>query len=739
MIESIKLSNIATYKASQHLNGLSQFNFIFGGNGSGKTTITKVIADENAFPTCSIRWKDNTPLRALVYNEDFIANHFHQSAEIKGIFTLGSENLSIEEQIRGNKTKLEKFQEKILKAENNKSAKQSELSSLEEEFKNFCWSIYSKHKDSPIVSVFEGLRSKKELFKNEVLQQSENNTDTSESLELAILEEKARVIFGKDLAFVGLMSTIDSEITDIVKHESNSILKKCILGKNNIDIAKIIQQLGNSDWVKAGRGFYEKIDQKICPFCQQETQKHFTQNLSDYFDETYQLEMQEVDNLISDYERATTKLQQKLNIIPTSPTEFLDISILEDKKRLLDSRLSINSQKLSLKKKEPSQSVALDSVSIVLSEIKNLIDSANEQIEKHNALIRNRVEEKNILKSQVWKYLVGIELKDRLTRYNKDKDSLLKAIKGLGKNIDNWRNEKSNIDSEIARLQEQITSIQPTMVGMNNILASFGFQGFSFVQADGEIAAYKLVRSDGTDAKRTLSEGEKSFITFLYFYHLIKGSNAETGAAENRVVVFDDPVSSLDSDILFIVSSLIKGIFNEVRNQTGYIKQVFIFTHNIYFHNEVTFNAKRAPNSILKEETFWIVRKLDLVTKLEKQTSNPIKNSYNLLWSEIRNKTYSNLNIQNILRRILEYYFKLLGELDFTQFCELFDGREKIICNTLTSQFHEGSQPAYDDAYVSSQYNSTPDTYLHVFKAIFEKSGHIKHYEMMMRTSNQEA
>ena len=29
--------------------------------------------------------------------------------------------------------------------------------------------------------------------------------------------------------------------------------------------------------------------------------------------------------------------------------------------------------------------------------------------------------------------------------------------------------------------------------------------------------------------------------------------------------MFDDPVSSLDSDILFIVGSLIKGLFNEVK------------------------------------------------------------------------------------------------------------------------------------------------------------------------------
>ncbi|MFH0083694.1 AAA family ATPase, partial [Pseudomonas aeruginosa] len=72
----------------------------------------------------------------------------------------------------------------------------------------------------------------------------------------------------------------------------------------------------------------------------------------------------------------------------------------------------------------------------------------------------------------------------------------------------------------------------------------------------------------GMDAKETLSEGERTFVTFLYFYHLLKGSDSESGVTTDRIVVFDDPVSSLDSDILFIVSSLIKALFDEVRQGT---------------------------------------------------------------------------------------------------------------------------------------------------------------------------
>lgn len=67
MIESIQIKGVATYgNISEYLNGLSKFNFLYGSNG--KTTITRVIADEGKFPTCSVTWKGGTKLQAMVYN-----------------------------------------------------------------------------------------------------------------------------------------------------------------------------------------------------------------------------------------------------------------------------------------------------------------------------------------------------------------------------------------------------------------------------------------------------------------------------------------------------------------------------------------------------------------------------------------------------------------------------------------------------------------------------------------------
>lgn len=88
-------------------------------------------------------------------------------------------------------------------------------------------------------------------------------------------------------------------------------------------------------------------------------------------------------------------------------------------------------------------------------------------------------------------------------------------------------------------------------------------------------------------------------IAFLYFYHVVRGSRSEKDAGKDKIVVIDDPVSSMDSSALFIVSALVREMLgvcsNNVRLEDHeyegtYIKQMFILTHNAFFHREITYN-----------------------------------------------------------------------------------------------------------------------------------------------------
>ena len=69
MIKQIDIANIASYSDSNEmLQELSTFNFVFGANATGKTTIGRIIADEDNYPTCDIKWTNNRKIQTLVYN-----------------------------------------------------------------------------------------------------------------------------------------------------------------------------------------------------------------------------------------------------------------------------------------------------------------------------------------------------------------------------------------------------------------------------------------------------------------------------------------------------------------------------------------------------------------------------------------------------------------------------------------------------------------------------------------------
>lgn len=357
------------------------------------------------------------------------------------------------------------------------------------------------------------------------------------------------------------------------------------------------------------------------------------------------------------------------------------------------------------------------------------IDEANTKIKAHNNIVENLASEKVMLTGQIWRFVID-ELKNDIADYNQKKQTLNSAITNLDNQIRTKATEKGLKETELRELEKQTTTIQTTKDEINKLLDAFGFKSFKFGDAaDGK--TYRLIRENGEEAHKTLSEGERNFVTFLYFYHLLKGSQEEAGFLNDKVVVFDDPVSSLDNDVLFIVSTLIRELLQDIRDKKGTVKQVFVLTHNIYFHKEITFSRKRSGN-LLGEETFWLVKKDGLNSVVEKQNSNPIKTSYELLWDEVKSSNRNNVAIQNNLRRILENYFKLLGNIPLDEIYRDFEGEDKLKCKSLCSWINDGSHSAFDEDFYTPLDVGMIDKYLEVFKEIFIKSGHISHYNMMM-------
>lgn len=734
MIKQIDIKNVATYdNQGVQIDNLKKVNFIYGANGSGKTTISNFIYDysDQKFNSCSLTWQNASPLKVLVYNKEFRERNFGKG-KLNGIFTLGEASA---DQIKIIEEKNEEL--KVIKADGLQKREtliklQEEKNKLENDFKENTWTnVYKKYE-----RVFKEAYGshQKEPFKSKLLLEVSTNNAQLETLEK--LQEKAKTIFGELPQRIDPINQISFD--RILEIEANEIWKKIIVGKADVDIAKLIQRLNINDWVNQGR---EYIEDTTCPFCQKKTiTEDFKNQLESFFDETYLNDIKQLKELKQEYSTLTENIINELNGIESNQKSFSNPKLNVDKfsayLKTLVSQNTTNNEFLNNKVKEPSRSVTLSSIKEQADLLTNLINQANSEIKKHNDIVTNFATEKNNLIKAIWKYLIE-DYKTDISTFNSKKSGLEKGIENLEKQRKNKLDEYNKLDAEIKNLNKNVTSIQPTIDEINRILTSYGFLNFEIVPSKEE-GFYQIQREDGTIADTTLSEGEITFITFLYYLQLTKGGISEDEVTNERVLVIDDPISSLDSNVLFVVSTLIKDIIRGIKEERGTIKQLILLTHNVYFHKEVSFIDGRTKTC--NKTHFWLLRKKDKVTRLQSfKMDNPIQSSYELLWQELKSEEVkSTLTVQNIMRRIIENYFKLLGKYgDDDLIIKFATKEEQEICRSLISWINDGSHSINDDLYVELQ-DRTIEAYKKVFKDIFVLTKHEGHYNMMMNIKENE-
>ena len=734
MIEKITIKDVASYDTEGvQIVELKKVNFIYGTNGCGKTTISNYLHDTSApkFISCSCDWENGQEINTLTYNKNFRTRNFGKG-KLNGVFTLGE---ATTEQIRVIGEKAEQL--KVLKEEGSKkrqtqNEQKIKLEQLESDFKEDVWKNVYKKNEIAFKEAFTG-SLQKESFKTKLLQEFLSNTSQLETLDN--LKEKAKTIFGEQPQRIDLISPISFE--RVLEIEIDKIWRKIIVGKADVDIAKLIQKLNINDWVNQGR---EYIQSDICPFCQQKT---ITDNLKtqidSFFDETYLNDIKLLKSLKQEYYDLIQNIINHLNIIETNQKAFrktkLDIDRFSAYLKTLISQNTANNEYLNTKIKEPSRSIELVSIKEQSDLISELIKQANIEINKHNEIVTNYVTERANLIKAIWRHLVE-DYKSEIIKFNNAKIGLEKGIENLEKQLKEKQNEYKNLDTEIKELSKNVTSIQPTINEINRLLKSYGFLNFEIVPAT-EDGFYQIQREDGTIAEDTLSEGEITFITFLYYLQLAKGGTSEENVNDERILIIDDPISSLDSNILFVISALIKEIIKNIKEDIGSIKQIILLTHNVYFHKEVSFIDGRTKKC--NKTHFWILRKQHNTTTVQAfLKENPIQSSYGLLWQELKSEDISSIiTIQNIMRRIIESYFKLLGKYGDDDLINKFDNKEEQeICRSLICWINDGSHGVTDDLYVELQ-DRTIENYKKVFKNIFILTNHEGHYNMMMEIENE--
>lgn len=732
MINNLKIASTASYDASGiSISELKTVNFFYGANGCGKTTLSNFLAypDSGVYEHCSISWEGGRALKTLVYNKRFREQNFG-SGEVAGVFTLGEATTEDIQHINNKKRQVSDLRSVQVTQQATIGSQQARLDDLKEVFTNDCWAVYKQY-EGDLKEALRGSINTKPNFRDRVLAEKQSNG--SQLLTLDMLISKSETLLGEQPVRIDTVPQIPSH-ENLTTLESSAIWQQVIVGKADVDIAGLISKLGNSDWINQGRAYIQENDN--CPFCQQPTIGDvFRSQIEEYFDESFEQDKARVTTNQAAYLSLTSAVLETLDRIETTEASKIDSKLDVEKfsahLRALHSQISENKLKIQDKLDKTSQQVELTSTAPDIEALTVLIRQANDLITPHNQLVSNFNNEVTALKQSVWRFMVE-QLTAKITAHEQRANGFQRGIDSISSQISTRSTEISSLDAVIVDLGKNVTSVQPAVDEINRLLRAYGFTNFSIVPSPNVANYYSIQRENGELALETLSEGEITFITFLYFVQLTKGGNDEGSVTDDRVLVIDDPISSLDSNILYVVSTIVKDLIRFSKDGSSNIKQLFLLTHNVYFHKEASFIGSRSNGDA--QTGFWILRKNQNMTSLTAYgMNNPIESSYELLWREIKDwQRNSGITLQNSMRRIVENYFKILGKLDDPDLVDRFETfEEQQICRSLISWINDGSHTIPDDLYVQTPDDSA-ERYLAVFKKVFEYTNNIGHYEMMM-------
>src|SRR5690554_4083332 len=381
MISEINITApVATYQNSSRVDDLRRINYVYGANGTGKTTISRIIAQANGHDHCLLTWRGSAPLEAMVYNRDFVDQNFTQDGSLQGVFTLGENQVEAEREIARLQPEIEKASNQVLSlntqltGEDGQSGKRKELSDLGALLRERCWRQKEVH-DAYFKEAYTAasVRGNKERFKEKVL--SEAISNTAELLSLDKLREKAKTVFSSSIERASSLDSLSAD--DLITMEGNALLQKVIVGNQDVDIATLIGRLGNSDWVKQGLQYHQQ-NPDTCPFCQQSTDKHFADSLSAFFSEAYDNDIQALKQLQTSYQTASSQLIAVLHHNAELNNPFLNTELFNAETQALVERLKVNQSKLTNKFDEPSRKLNLEPLQQLIAQLQKLVTEANE-------------------------------------------------------------------------------------------------------------------------------------------------------------------------------------------------------------------------------------------------------------------------------------------------------------------------------------------------------------------------
>lgn len=722
MITKINLNNVASYKSQTALETDKKVNLVYGLNGTGKSTLSNYLHQQtdDRYKSCSVEGLDDNH-EILVYNQTFIQETFFEAENLKGIFTLSKENKEAE-------TKIANAQKEIAKLESEKEAKGKELETektainqKQETAKNAVWKIKTDYSGGDRVLEFclDGYKGSKDNLFNHIVGLVKPTAKPTKSID--DLKTDLQSISGDNAQKYSVLSEITFASQSV---ETETLFNKQIVGNENSTVSQLIKELGNSDWVKEGLQYLpeeETQENTTCPFCQEKTiSNSLVESIKNYFDASYEADINSLKSFLEEYTQAFQSIPNK-SIFEANPkfeTHKKDFEIkysaftkvVEDNKKLIEDKI-----------KMPSVSVTLKSSTKALEEINEVIQKINGLVTEHNKNIDQKETVKTNIKKTFWE-IMRWDYDQTISSINADKTTSKSKTDALEVTLKDNSTKITAQNAIIAEQQKQTVNIEEAITNINNGLIDLGITDFKIQKYSDNF--YKIVRGENQEKVfRSLSEGEKMIISFLYFIELCRGKKEATETGKKKIIVIDDPISSLSHIYVFNVGRLIHNEFL----RSGKYEQVFLLTHSLYFFYEMTDTNKERRK---EQQKLFRLRKNTTGSEILEMSYEEIQNDYHSYWFVVKDDKQPAALIANCMRNIIEYFFNFVEKKDLNnvfQKQEMQDNRFQAFNRYVNRESHSLGQNIFDIK--EFNYQDFKDAFAELFKA----TGYEEHYKKMIK------
>ena len=570
----------------------ARFNVIYGGNGSGKSTLAALLAElakgdwsdgailtvkDDSQQTREIRKPDDAlSARLCVFNADYVAKNLKfDEGETESLLYLGEESIDIQNQREVLEDAINDLETALPELKQELTRKQRHRDKIATD---------GARKIADLLQGIDGQRYGGRHFQRPQFesalqspQRDMSSFDIDQQIRRIASPPKDRIAlrFGLSIPLADATDQVSRILVQTVTSEAIETLK------NNHQAAA---------WVQEGMQLHNAGDR--CLFCDGVYTEERVDRLNRHFDESLKQVQQTIDRLDTQLVKYEEQCEQFVKGLepPKSLDEVRTKRWLDHTEAIrgliaaVKERLEFLRQQLARKREELFRPLTLEKSST------DSVPSGTVDVEALNAIIRehnNDIDNYDQLKIQVCSDVVQYYVEQVREDYAASKNAAQEAESKFNSTQEQLKANKAELKRLKNSQQDRAHFAQLLTTDLHRY---FGRDELTFELSDDN--GY-LIQRNGQKADH-LSEGEQRSIALLYFLRDIESNGANL---RERIVVFDDPVSSVDDGAATGAFAYIWDKCVGLNNKG--VAQLFVLTHNFDFFRrwinglDSTFKSKK--------------------------------------------------------------------------------------------------------------------------------------------------